>query len=77
MSPPLQTHAGSRLVKSVQPPSATLVVSPTVDTTLNFYTHAIPDTHRRAIESLEEALFLVVPKCCGCRGMVINDSERS
>src|SRR5712691_3214871 len=35
----------------------------TVETTLNFYTHAIPDTHRRAIESLEEALFPVVPKC--------------
>jgi integrase len=34
----------------------------TVETTLNFYTHAIPDTHRRAIESLEEALFPVVPK---------------
>ena len=34
-----------------------------VETTLNFYTHVIPDTHRRAIESLEEALFLVVPKC--------------
>src|SRR6266849_6548633 len=33
----------------------------TVETTLNFYTHAIPDTHRRAIESLEEALFPVVP----------------
>jgi len=35
----------------------------TVETTLNFYTHAIPDTHRRAIESLEQALFPVVPKC--------------
>ena len=35
----------------------------TVETTLNFYTHAIPDTHRRAIESLERALFPVVPKC--------------
>ena len=35
----------------------------TVETTLNFYTHAIPDTHRRAIESLEDALFPVVPKC--------------
>jgi len=34
----------------------------TVETTLNFYTHAIPDTHRRAIESLEEALFPNVPK---------------
>jgi integrase len=34
-----------------------------VETTLNLYTHAIPDTHRRAIESLEEALFPVVPKC--------------
>ena len=34
-----------------------------VETTLNFYTHVIPDTHRRAIESLEEALFPVVPKC--------------
>jgi integrase len=34
----------------------------TVETTLNFYTHAIPDTHRRAIESLEQALFPVVPK---------------
>jgi integrase len=35
----------------------------TVETPLNFYTHAIPDTHRRAIESLERALFPVVPKC--------------
>jgi len=34
-----------------------------VETTMNFYTHAIPDSHRRAIESLEEALFPVVPKC--------------
>lgn len=34
-----------------------------IETTLNFYTHAIPDTHRRAIESLEQALFPVVPKC--------------
>jgi len=34
-----------------------------VETTLNFYTHVIPDTHRRAIESLEETLFPVVPKC--------------
>ena len=34
-----------------------------VETTPNFYTHVIPDTHRRAIESLEEALFPVVPKC--------------
>src|SRR4030088_1450806 len=35
----------------------------TVKTTLNFYTHVIPDAHRRAIESLERALFPVVPKC--------------
>ncbi len=35
----------------------------TVETTMNFYTHANPDTHRRAIESLEQALFPVVPKC--------------
>ena len=35
----------------------------TVETTLNFYTHAVPDTHRRAIERLEQALFPVVPKC--------------
>jgi integrase len=35
----------------------------TVETTLNFYTHAIPDTHRRAIERLEQALFPIVPKC--------------
>ena len=34
-----------------------------VETTLNFYTHVIPDTHRRSIESLEETLFPVVPKC--------------
>ncbi len=34
-----------------------------VETTLNFYTHVIPDTHGRAIESLEETLFPVVPKC--------------
>jgi hypothetical protein len=43
----------------------------TVATTLNFYTHAIPDTHRRAIESLEEALFPVVPKCS-----LVGDSGR-
>ena len=35
----------------------------TVETTLNFYTHAIPDAHRRAIERLEVALFPVVPEC--------------
>ena len=34
-----------------------------VETTLNFYTHAIPDTHRRAIEGQEQALFPVAPKC--------------
>jgi len=39
----------------------------TVETTLNFYTHAIPDTHRRAIESLEQALFPIVPKCSQVR----------
>ena len=35
----------------------------TIETTLNLYTHAIPGTHRPAIERLEEALFAVVPKC--------------
>jgi integrase len=34
-----------------------------IETTLNIYTHTIPDTHRRAIERLEAALFPVVPKC--------------
>jgi integrase len=34
-----------------------------IETTLNIYTHAIPETHRRAIESLEAVLFPVVPKC--------------
>jgi integrase len=34
-----------------------------IETTLNIYTHAIPDTHRRATERLEAALFPVVPKC--------------
>jgi integrase len=34
-----------------------------IETTMKIYTHAIPDTHRRAIESLEEILFPVVPKC--------------
>jgi len=34
-----------------------------VQTTMNFYTHAIPETHRRAIESLEAVLFPVVPNC--------------
>ena len=34
----------------------------TVETTLNFYTHAIPGAHRRAIESLERALFSVVSR---------------
>src|SRR6266481_855140 len=35
----------------------------TVETTLNFYTHAIPGAHRRVIESPERALFPVAPKC--------------
>jgi integrase len=43
----------------------------TVETTLNFYTHAIPDTHRRAIERLEEVLSPVVPKCSQ-----VGDSEK-
>jgi len=34
-----------------------------IQTTLNIYTNAIPETHRRAIESLEAVLFPVVPKC--------------
>jgi integrase len=34
-----------------------------IEATLNIYTHAIPETHRRAIESLEAVLFPVVPKC--------------
>src|SRR6266699_3815327 len=38
----------------------------TIETTLNLYTHAIPGTHRRAIERLEEALFAGVPKCSKC-----------
>jgi Phage integrase family len=33
----------------------------TVETTLNFYTHAIPDTHRRAIESRSRLFFLLFP----------------
>lgn len=35
----------------------------TVQTTLNIYTHAIPETHRRAVEELERVLFPSVPKC--------------
>jgi integrase len=34
----------------------------TVETTLNIYTHAIPETHRRAVEDLERVLFPNVPK---------------
>jgi integrase len=33
----------------------------TVETTLNIYTHAIPETHRRAVEDLERVLFPNVP----------------
>lgn len=33
-----------------------------VETTLKIYTHAIPETHRRAIEDLERVLFPNVPK---------------
>lgn len=32
------------------------------ETTLNLYTHEIPDTHRRAIERVEQALLPVVRK---------------
>jgi len=34
-----------------------------VETTLNIYTHAIPESHRLAVENLERALFPVVPNC--------------
>jgi len=34
----------------------------TVETTLNIYTHAIPETHRRAVEDLERVLSPNVPK---------------
>jgi len=34
----------------------------TVETTLKLYTHAIPETHRRAVEGLERVLFPNVPK---------------
>ncbi|HUZ45856.1 MAG TPA: tyrosine-type recombinase/integrase [Terriglobia bacterium] len=33
----------------------------TVQTTLNLYTHTIPETHRRAVEALERVLFPNVP----------------
>lgn len=33
-----------------------------VETTLSIYTHAIPETHRRAVEDLERILFPNVPK---------------
>jgi integrase len=33
-----------------------------VETTLNIYTHVVPDTHRKAIEDLERVLFPSVPK---------------
>ena len=35
------------------------------DTTLNFYTHVIPETHRRAVDNLERVLFPNVPKLEG------------
>ncbi len=34
----------------------------TVETTLSVYTHAIPETHRQAVENLERVLFPNVPK---------------
>ncbi len=33
-----------------------------VETTLNFYTHVIPETHRQAVQNLERVLFPSVPK---------------
>ena len=36
-----------------------------IETTLNVYTHAIPETHRRAIEDLERVLFPSVLKLMG------------
>jgi integrase len=35
------------------------------ETTLNFYTHVIPETHRRAVDDLERVLFPNVPKLEG------------
>jgi integrase len=46
-----------------------------VQTTLNIYTHVIPETHRSAIEDLERVLFPSVPKSIGSvntRGVVIQ-----
>jgi integrase len=34
----------------------------TIGTTLKVYTHAIPETHKKAIENLEHVLFPNVPK---------------
>ncbi|HXE74706.1 MAG TPA: site-specific integrase [Candidatus Xenobia bacterium] len=39
----------------------------TVETTLKVYTHAIPETHRRAVEDLERVLFPNVPKLAGAQ----------
>lgn len=47
----------------------------TVETTLDVYTHAIPETHRRAVEALERVLFPNVPKLTESgerRGFVIQ-----
>jgi integrase len=33
-----------------------------LETTLNVYTHAIPESQRRAIEKVAESLFPIVPK---------------
>jgi len=36
-----------------------------MQTTMNIYTHAVPETHRRSIEGLESLLFPSVPKLTG------------
>jgi hypothetical protein len=36
-----------------------------METTLNIYTHAIPDSQRRAVEKVGEILFPNVPKLAG------------
>lgn len=39
----------------------------TIETTLNIYTHAIPETHRHAVEHLERVLFPNVPNLPGVK----------
>lgn len=62
----LLAHACGTLLgdvgESLKTAQALLVGHPDLETTLNVYTHAIPESQRRAVNKVAEILFPNVPK---------------